>query len=40
MHKGKNSGGILHVVAIKHGLCLSVMIDEGENAKFRLDLLG
>ena len=41
VHKGKNGGGIL--VAIKHGLCSSVMIDEGENAEFiivRLDFGG
>ena len=41
MRKGENGGGIL--VAIKHGLCSSVMIDEGENAEFvtvRLDFGG
>ena len=32
VRKGKNGGGIL--VAIRHSLCSSVMIDEGENAEF------
>ena len=41
LRKGKNGGGILD--AIKHGLCSSVMIDEGEGAEFitvRLDFGG